>query len=179
MNQPIWTAKTKSNENPPQYFFTINKAKKIEEGTDYNLAYKSECQGERQSEDKKTYNIRWNRVLTDGNDMYGDNLNTPLMFQIFEFKKNDTKYDCIASFYENLDFVKINNQTGYEKCVQIKNGPKLTIKTSKFEELNSFSFLEYITGGCEIDLHVAINFNMTNGRPSGKSAKHSEHYQGT
>ena len=34
------------------------------------------------------------------------------------------------------------------------------------------SFLDYIFGGCEIGLHVAIDFTLSNGDPSTPSSLH-------
>ena len=35
------------------------------------------------------------------------------------------------------------------------------------------SFLEYVFGGCEIDLSIAIDFTLSNGRPTDNGSLHN------
>lgn len=43
---------------------------------------------------------------------------------------------------------------------------------SNFRLDERVSFLDYITGGCEIGVHVAIDFTMSNGDPQNRSSLH-------
>ena len=81
------------------------------------------------------------------------------MVQVFEFNKKDTKHLRIASF-KDFNFGDI--MTGKSVKVQV-NKREIELKFSGYDSDTNHSFLEYIAGGCEIDLHVAINFNYTNG----------------
>ena len=81
------------------------------------------------------------------------------MVQVFEFNKKDTKHQRIASF-KDFNFGDI--MTGKTVKVQA-NKREIELKFSGYDSDKNYSFLEYIAGGCEIDLHVAINLNYTNG----------------
>lgn len=114
--------------------------------------------------------ITWNRVLTDGQILANGSNLTPMMVQIFEFNKlsKEQNFKCISSFYK-FNFMNMK-ETVFTEAFSAQKDLKLTI--SNYDTVNSFSFLEYITGGCEIDLHVAINFNQTNGNQKNKNSFH-------
>jgi hypothetical protein len=40
-----------------------------------------------------------------------------------------------------------------------------TLNFSQVEVRERISFLEYVMGGCEISVHVAIDFTLSNGDP--------------
>jgi hypothetical protein len=52
---------------------------------------------------------------------------------------------------------------------------KETLKLKKFELKPSTSFIEYVFGGCQINLNVAIDFTLSNGNPQEHSSLHSLH----
>lgn len=43
---------------------------------------------------------------------------------------------------------------------------------SQFELKKRFSFLDFIFGGCEIGLSIAVDFTLSNGVPSSPSSLH-------
>lgn len=48
-------------------------------------------------------------------------------------------------------------------------------QTINFETLNFHkrnTFLEYVFGGCEIQLNIAIDFTLSNGHPSDRDSLH-------
>ena len=51
-----------------------------------------------------------------------------------------------------------------------KNDMKLTLKDLRIEAQHSF--LEYVFGGCSIDLSIAIDFTMSNGDPRNRNSLH-------
>ena len=51
-----------------------------------------------------------------------------------------------------------------------KYGGKIEIKNFKQEE--RVTFLDYIFGGCEIGVHVAIDFTLSNGEPAKPESLH-------
>jgi len=58
---------------------------------------------------------------------------------------------------------------------------KPTLKTKKaeievvmFETRRTVNFLEYVFGGCEINLNIAIDFTMSNGDPNDPISLHSK-----
>lgn len=56
------------------------------------------------------------------------------------------------------------------ELVDMKNG-KLIFQ--KFEIIKRNTFLEYIFGGCEINLSIAIDFTVSNLKPSDPQSWHS------
>ena len=47
---------------------------------------------------------------------------------------------------------------------------KITFQTLTFHKRNTF--LEYVFGGCEIQLNIAIDFTLSNGHPSDRDSLH-------
>ena len=54
--------------------------------------------------------------------------------------------------------------------MKLSNGSSISINGFKLEE--RVSFLDYIFGGCEINVHVAIDFTLSNGAPDQPSSLH-------
>jgi len=48
------------------------------------------------------------------------------------------------------------------------------IKVSKIEIRKSTNFLEYVFGGCKINLNLAIDFTLSNGEPQNPKSLHSQ-----
>lgn len=46
------------------------------------------------------------------------------------------------------------------------------IDVTKFELVRSTNFLEYVFGGCEINLNIAIDLTLSNGHPSESDSLH-------
>jgi len=64
---------------------------------------------------------------------------------------------------------------------ELKANPKASFKVSKSNADFTFekcliekknSFLEYIFGGCELNLAIAIDFTLSNGDPKSSSSLH-------
>jgi hypothetical protein len=47
---------------------------------------------------------------------------------------------------------------------------------TKFEKIRAVNFLEYIFGGCQINLTIAIDFTKSNGDPSDPDSLHNRMY---
>ena len=58
---------------------------------------------------------------------------------------------------------------GTQQYTLPKNG-QLTLKGLTIEITHSF--LEYVFGGCEIDLSIAIDFTLSNGDPRSRDSLH-------
>ena len=56
---------------------------------------------------------------------------------------------------------------------ELRNG-KSTIEVHNFEVKRQVNFLEYVFGGCEINLNIAIDFTMSNGLPDAPYSLHNE-----
>jgi len=59
---------------------------------------------------------------------------------------------------------------GDNQTMKLDGGTSITINGFKLEE--RISFLDYIFGGCEINVHVAIDFTLSNGVPTNPNSLH-------
>jgi len=71
-------------------------------------------------------------------------------------------------------YFTINDLTNGLKNLEYK---KNTIEIVKFESLKSVNFLEYVFGGCEINLNIAIDFTLSNGDPREHDSLHCKDYK--
>jgi hypothetical protein len=60
--------------------------------------------------------------------------------------------------------------SGSQQSMNLSNGAKLHISEFSCEE--RVSFLDYIFGGCEIGVQVAIDFTLSNGRVTSPESLH-------
>lgn len=102
---------------------------------------------------------------------------TPLKFDI-SYERHG-KHRVVASAVSTLaecekmgDFVKLENVRGGGGCMSMGSagGGELFLKNRHmFEEV---TFLDYVIGGCEISLVVAIDFTASNGDPAQPGSLH-------
>ena len=59
---------------------------------------------------------------------------------------------------------------GHNQVISLSNGASIKLAGFKLEQ--KFSFLDYIFGGCEIKVHVAIDFTLSNGDPRDPKSLH-------
>lgn len=52
-------------------------------------------------------------------------------------------------------------------------GSKGHIEVKECDIRRSVNFLEYVFGGCEINLNIAIDFTLSNGPPSNPDSLHN------
>jgi hypothetical protein len=86
----------------------------------------------------------------------------------FEFYKSNVsgKHEYIGYCNVTISEVEVGRDVIkiYDKKGELDNIK--TLSFDKFELNRSFSFLDYIFGGCEIGLSIAIDFTLSNGNPS-------------
>ena len=54
--------------------------------------------------------------------------------------------------------------SGGKQTVEVGGGSRAQIANFKIEE--RVSFLDYVFGGCEIGVHVAVDYTLSNGQPN-------------
>ena len=59
---------------------------------------------------------------------------------------------------------------GDNQSMKLDGGTTVTILGFKLAE--RVTFLDYIFGGCEINVHVAIDFTLSNGNPTSPKSLH-------
>ena len=73
--------------------------------------------------------------------------------------------------------------TSYFTLNELTNGKtklefkKHSVEVVKFESVKSVNFLEYVFGGCEINLNIAIDFTLSNGDPREHDSLHCKDYK--
>lgn len=143
-------------------FFLINK---VIAPTVQKPIYKSEIQSVRNGA------FRWNMVNILSADLAGDDADREIKFDFFQSAKSG-KHKFIGKVSLTLAQIK-SGQRDYD--VTDKGGKPLKNHHFSFTQLDvkpRATFLEYIFGGCEIGLTVAIDFTLSNGHPSKPQSLH-------
>lgn len=105
--------------------------------------------------------VTFNRVISE--DIYSsdpeENKQGDLLLQVCQY---NTEYGKV-SHQIKAQFSVSMKQFIEEKdiCLQHKNGFEINIKN--INKQPSESFLKYLFNGCEIDMHIGINFTKSNG----------------
>jgi len=140
------------------YFFIVYKMKQPGQ---YSPVYKSETR--RQGSNGFT---TWNPCSIGCTDLCNDNVEQEIKFEFF---RNETsgKHKNLAHFITTMAVLK----SGGDSCVMpISGSNKCTLNKLHFEKKHSF--LEYVFGGCDIDLTMAIDFTLSNGAPNNPDSLH-------
>lgn len=123
-----------------------------------------------QSENAKnqhTNQIIWKKFSILGSRFCGNDENKLIKFEVFKVKKTAKSMGHIET---TLNKLKTNNLEYF-----LINGSKKTEQKFLFHHFDikeKHSFLEYIQGGCEISMMIAIDFTKSNGDPKEESSLH-------
>mmetsp|Transcript_40624 Transcript_40624/g.61901 ORF Transcript_40624/g.61901 Transcript_40624/m.61901 type:complete len:247 (-) Transcript_40624:590-1330(-) len=125
------------------------------------------------SENKKKdrFGYQWTRVFTDTDTLADDNDNGAIQIQVFAYN-NKGNHQKLATYETTLGEMKQSGKD--EKPLEISSSggnSKVTIERVMVSKKETF--LDYIFGGCEIGLQVAIDFTLSNGDVTNP---HSLHY---
>lgn len=107
-------------------------------------------------------------------DLAGDNADREIKFDFFKSAKSG-KHKFIGAVSLTLAQLKEGQK---EYTVNDNKGRPLKGHNLTFTQLECkprASFLEYIFGGCEINLTIAIDFTLSNGHPSKPNSLHYMH----
>lgn len=125
----------------------------------YVPIYKSEIK--KVSNDRK---YKWNQVQLGCTDLCKDDVEREIKIEFFK-SSTSGNHKNLGSTTMTLALLK-SNQVDYEI---VKKG-NLHFDALKVERKRSF--LEYIFGGCEVDLTIAIDFTLSNGPPQNPDSLH-------
>eukprot|EP01083_Nonionella_stella_P018176 50772_1 len=124
---------------------------------------------------KDTLTPRWKEFRISSHKLTGSNPNTKLMFKCFDWNCNIDD-DLIGEAYVTQgDLLKRGNQIS---LVRFSNPTRKRDRTyGCIDVLNvrveqTHSFLEYLSGGCQVSLMVAIDYTGSNGHPSDSRSLH-------
>lgn len=91
-------------------------------------------------------------------------------FEFFISQKNG-RHKNIGSVILTCEELRENAQK-YESAIVKSNNGTFTLENSKIQKRNTF--LEYIFGGCEINLAIAIDFTASNGAIQFSNSLHTK-----
>ncbi|OVA09681.1 C2 calcium-dependent membrane targeting [Macleaya cordata] len=97
---------------------------------------------------------------------------TPLTIECFNFNSNG-RHDLLGQIQKSLlDLEKLQNEQGENLFLPTVVGQghhnkilKSRLYVDKFSESVQHTFLDYISGGCELNFMVAVDFTASNGNP--------------
>ena len=92
--------------------------------------------------------------------------NKDILFTVYEYMANGNHKKIGEA---KLKFAKIID-SGKSFDIPLSKYGKILFEDCQVED--TISFIDYIMGGCEIGVHVAIDFTMSNGKPTEKSSLH-------
>jgi len=125
---------------------------------------------------KYTYNPRWKPLDISVAELCSGDRKRPLLFKCFDWDRNSTP-DFIGEFETNLEDLESQSASSEFRLRKPKDARKrnpkrrgtITIGMKLYKE---HTFLDYVRGGCQINLMVAIDFTASNGDPRGRSSLH-------
>jgi hypothetical protein len=124
---------------------------------------------------KKTLDPRWKPFTIPVNKLSNGDDNRQIRFQIFDWNKTGNM-DFIGEFVASINDIQkkkdydIINQSAKSKHKKYQNSGLFHFESVDFSPI--FSFLDYIIGGCQINLVVAIDYTGSNGDPRYANSLH-------
>ena len=125
----------------------------------FKPVYKSEIK----SQDRGKQN--WNEFSIDLHNLCSDDKGQEVKLDFFK-SSTDGNHKLLGTTHTSVQEL-IDGQ----KQMQFKGQ---IIEVVKFELVKSTNFLEYVFGGCEINLNIAIDFTLSNGDPREADSLHCQ-----
>eukprot|EP00298_Acanthocystis_sp_HF-20_P012828 c20075_g1_i1.p1 GENE.c20075_g1_i1~~c20075_g1_i1.p1 ORF type:complete len:537 (+),score=189.63 c20075_g1_i1:42-1613(+) len=122
---------------------------------------------------KSNLNPIWNKFRISVANLCNGDYSRPLKIECHDWD-SDGSTDYIGSFKTSLDDL-MSGKKGFELINSEKkknNGVSGLIKVLSVAMTTEHSFLDYISGGCELSLVTAIDFTASNGEPSDPKSLH-------
>ncbi len=127
---------------------------------------------------RKDLNPRWKPFDISLQRLCNGDLHRPLKFEVFDWNRSG-KHEFIGSFTTNVAdlqnpngskrFGLINQDLRARKARYINSG---MVVIDSFTTVKEHTFLDYVRGGCEINLITAIDFTASNGNPMYPNSLH-------
>eukprot|EP00172_Hildenbrandia_rubra_P001958 Plantae.Rhodophyta-Hildenbrandia_rubra.ctg25912.p1 GENE.Plantae.Rhodophyta-Hildenbrandia_rubra.ctg25912~~Plantae.Rhodophyta-Hildenbrandia_rubra.ctg25912.p1 ORF type:complete len:797 (+),score=181.35 Plantae.Rhodophyta-Hildenbrandia_rubra.ctg25912:32-2422(+) len=138
--------------------------------------------------------LRWKSVVITSQSLNGGDDSTPLRIEFYDHRNiNSTDgqgvmYSSITTTYESLKALdcgtelevgkmETNQKKGMFSMCLPKGAPEQFVKKGALivyscREVKEHTFLDYIAGGCRINLSVAVDFTSSNGDPRKPNTLH-------
>lgn len=128
---------------------------------------------------KNTLNPSWKMIEMPIAELCNSDYDRKISFECFDWDK-DTEHDLIGSFQVTLrdlvpgkereiSFPLINEKKKEKKKKYVNSG---VLYLSSFSVRKSYTFLDYIMGGCQVNFTVGIDFTASNGHPQQPTSLH-------
>jgi len=135
---------------------------------------------------KNTLNPKWKQFTIPVRNLCNGDYDRSIKVECYDWNSNGS-HDIIGSFLTNMreisrgkgsQFHLINDQKKLKKGNKYKNSGVLHLDGVSVNPV--FSFIDYITGGCQMHCTVAVDFTASNGAPQDpRSLHYSGHGQPT
>jgi hypothetical protein len=96
-------------------------------------------------------------------DLCNDNVENEIKFEFFRNESSGTHVN-LGVFSTTLGVLKTPCPPGQTLGFPITKKGNFKFVKLRFDK--KYSFLEYVFGGCDIDLSIAIDFTLSNGAPN-------------
>ncbi|EEC51791.1 predicted protein, partial [Phaeodactylum tricornutum CCAP 1055/1] len=112
-------------------------------------------------------NPKWAALTVDLNRLCAGDLDSPILLSVWDWEKNG-KRQSMGSFETSVNGL----------LSSVTNGASGSAKTVDLAKAFVPSFVDYLTGGCELEMCVAIDFTGSNGDPRKPGTLHYIHPDG-
>ena len=123
------------------------------------------------SEQGKGTDCDWLSMTKPVTEICNGDLHRPVLFELYDHYATG-RHIFIGSFHFTLAGVASQSQSVFD-LIDIsgkKKVGKIQVVSAKITKL--YSFLEYIAGGCQISLLIAVDFTGSNGHPQSNTSLH-------
>lgn len=136
----------------------------------YRMMERDEHQIVYSSEVLRGKNPKWKPFTKSIQELTAGDLSRPMIFQLYDhvFSGN---HKLIGSFNFTLSEIKAYENQSFILLNEFRKDKGL-INLTKIKVIKQPSFLDYIYGGCQINLIIGIDFTSSNGNPKGPSSLH-------
>ena len=110
--------------------------------------------------------FKWNQVQVGATDLCKDNIENEIKIEFFR-SVSSGKHKNLATV-NTITLAQLKEGNGEYQM----NGNKGTLSLQNLKVERTHSFLEYVFGGCEVDLSIAIDFTLSNGDPRQHDSLH-------
>lgn len=122
----------------------------------------------------KTLNPKWKSFSMKAAVLNNGDFFRPIKFQIFDWDRMSS-HDLIGEFTASTD--ELQKTRVFKVVHPQKKGKKSydnsgTVVVNACDVKKEYSFLDYLSGGCQINLMVAIDFTASNGDPRFTNSLH-------
>lgn len=126
------------------------------------------------SEYSKGTNLTWKTLRKSMQDLCNGDATRPILFELYDYHSSG-KNTFLGSFEFSLYKITEEGKKMFEIEQPIGKKSRKSVGQviiSNIQITKIYSFLDYIAGGCQINLLIAVDFTGSNGHPNSPSSLH-------